>query len=188
MVNRIVLVGASLGGLHALGTLLSALPGDFPWPLVVVQHRSKDGESTLSDLLQLRTALSVLEVEDKAVIEPGRVFVAPADYHLLVGDDRFSLSTEAPVGYARPSIDVLFDSAADSFGPRAIGVVLTGANQDGSIGAAAIKRVGGLVVAQDPAEAESPAMPLGVINRGLADAVLSLSRIATYLISLSSQL
>jgi two-component system chemotaxis response regulator CheB len=181
MVNRIVVVGASLGGLHAVGTLLSKLPRDFPWPLAIVQHRSKEGESPLTSLLQMRTELPVVEVDDKAAIEPRTVFIAPPDYHLLVGEDHFALSTEGPVAYARPSIDVLFDSAAHSFGRRALAVILTGANEDGAQGAAVIKSVGGQVIAQDPDEAESPVMPLAVISRGLADIVLPLAGIATYL-------
>jgi two-component system chemotaxis response regulator CheB len=183
--DRIVVIGTSRGGLHALGVVLSALPPDFPLPVAVVQHRTRDADSSLSDLLQRQTPLRVVETDDKTSIEPGIVYLAPPDYHLLVDETQLSLSTEDRVSFARPSIDVLFDSAAMAFGSGVIAVILTGANEDGADGAAAVKRHGGRVIAQDPLEAESPAMPAAVVDRHLADAVLPLAAIAPYLVAVA---
>jgi len=182
MVKGIVVIGASLGGLNALRTVLAGLPRDFRWPIAIVQHRAKETDSTLALLLQTQTPLRVDEVEDKTPIEPGRVYLAPPDYHLLVGREQFSLSTEEPVSHARPSVDVLFDSAACSFGSAVVAVVLTGASADGAKGAAAAKRAGGRIIVQDPKGAESPVMPLAVVSQGLADAVLPLENIAARLV------
>lgn len=178
---EIIVTGASLGGLHALKTVLGALPEAFPLPLVVVQHREKSSDDTLSVILRKATTLPVLEVEDKQDVLPGRVYLAPPDYHLLVEGGHFALSTDAPVWYARPSIDVLFESAADVYAERVIGVILTGANQDGAQGLAAIKRRGGLAVVQDPATAESRAMPAAAIAAVAVDAILPLGEIGPFL-------
>jgi two-component system chemotaxis response regulator CheB len=175
--KRIVVVGTSLGGLNALGILLAGIPRDFAAPIAIAQHRTRDADSGLADLLQRECSLPIAEAEDKTLIEPGHVYLAPPDYHLLIGGDELSLSTEGPVSHARPSIDVLFDSAASSFGSGVIAVVLTGASEDGSEGAAVVKRRGGRVIVQDPKEAESSIMPMAVVNRKLADAVLPLRAI-----------
>ena len=131
--------------------------------------------------MQSKTRLPVREAEDKDLIEPGHVYVAPADYHLLVDDGHFGLTLEGPVRFSRPSIDVLFESAAESYGNRVIAVVLTGANDDGCRGALAVKDAGGLVLAQDPATAERPEMPEGVIGTGAVDEVLPVAKIADVL-------
>jgi two-component system, chemotaxis family, protein-glutamate methylesterase/glutaminase len=177
MAKRIVVVGTSLGGLNALGVLLGGIPRGFPLPIAIVQHRTKDADSSLANLLQRQSALPVVDADDKTPIEGGRIYLGPPDYHLLVGGTELSLSTEAPVLHARPSVDVLFDSAANSFGDGVIAVVLTGASEDGAQGAAVVKQKGGRVIVQDPAEAESPVMPLAVMNRKLADVVLALRAI-----------
>ena len=156
---EIVVIGTSLGGLEALRTLLAGLPSSFCVPVVIVQHRGKESEDTLTPLLQRRCPLVIEEAEDKQTIVPGYVYLAPRDYHLLVEPGRFALSSDAAVNQARPSIDVLFESAADAYGSAVIGVILTGANADGARGAARIKQRGGLVVVQDPATAEARAMP-----------------------------
>ena len=181
MAYEIVVVGTSLGGLTALETILSGLPGSFPLPLVVVQHRSVESGAALNRILQRHSPLRVLEAQDKEPVLPGRVYLAPPDYHLLVDDGCLSLSTEGPVCYARPSIDVLFETAADACGPGVIGVVLTGASDDGAKGAVHIKRRGGRVVVQDPATAESPVMPRSAIAAAAVDRVLPLEEIAGYL-------
>jgi two-component system, chemotaxis family, protein-glutamate methylesterase/glutaminase len=179
---KIVVVGTSLGGLEALGTLLAGLPREFPLPVAVVQHRAADGKDAIGPLLQARSALPVREVEDKERILPGCIYLAPRDYHLLVDDDSFALSTDAPVNAARPSIDVLFESAAETYGPGAIGVILTGASEDGARGAARIKQHYGLVVAQDPATAEAPTAPRAAIDASTVDTVLPLEEIAPFLV------
>jgi two-component system, chemotaxis family, protein-glutamate methylesterase/glutaminase len=183
---QLVVVGTSLGGLAALQTLLAGLPAEFPVPLVVVQHRAADSGDTLKTVLQRYSRLKVREPQDKEPILPGCVYLAPADYHLLVEEGGFALSTEAPVSHARPSVDVLFESAADTFGERLVGVVLTGANRDGAVGAARIKERGGFVVVEDPESAESGSMPRHAIAGTMVDMVLPLSEIAPFLDGLCS--
>jgi two-component system chemotaxis response regulator CheB len=181
---EIVVVGTSWGGLAALRTLLGALPRGFALPVAVVQHRHKDSDRLLATLLQERTPLTVCEVEDKQPILPGFLFIAPADYHLLVERGHFSLSTDAPVRYSRPSIDVAFTSAADSYGVGAAGVVLTGANADGAEGLATIAKRGGLAIVQSPETAESPTMPRAAIEAVPAARVLPIAAIADLLATL----
>jgi two-component system, chemotaxis family, protein-glutamate methylesterase/glutaminase len=184
---KIVVMGASWGGMSALKVVLKALPKDFRVPLVVVLHRGADQGGGLVRALQECSVLSVVEVEDKQVMLPGHVFIAPAAYHLLVEEDHFALSTEAPVNYSRPSIDVLFESAADYYGDRAIGVIMTGANEDGAQGLATIKRQGGLTVVQDPATAEAPAMPKAAISSARVDMILPLGEIGPFLVSICAK-
>ena len=186
MQYEIVVVGTSLGGLKALQTLLAGLPKDFPLPVAIVQHRGKASGDGLAAFLQTASALQVREAEDKEPIVPGMVYLAPADYHLLVESGAFMLSTEAPVAFSRPSVDVLFESAADAYGAGVIGVVLTGANIDGARGAVAIKRRGGLVVVQDPATAEAVAMPEAARAAG-CDHILPLLDIPPFLVRLVSE-
>jgi two-component system chemotaxis response regulator CheB len=163
MTPAVVVIGTSLGGLHALQVVLGGLPRGFALPIVIVQHRGKHPDDGLSRLLRAHCGLKVSEPLDKERIDPGHVYVAPADYHLLVERGFLALSTEAPVNYARPAIDVLFESAAQSYGGGVIGVVLTGANHDGAAGAARIQARGGRVLVQDPASAESGPMPLAAL-------------------------
>jgi two-component system chemotaxis response regulator CheB len=178
----IVAVGASLGGLQAVQALLRGIPKAFGASLVIVQHRRPDPGSMLVELLAKHSALPVCEPEDKAPIDVNQVYVAPSDYHMLVEDGRLALSVDPPVCYARPSIDVLFESVADSYGPAAIGVMLTNSNEDGAAGARAIKRAGGRVIVQDPADAESPVGPKAVLALTQVDAVLPIEAIATALV------
>lgn len=156
-----VAIGTSLGGMTALETLFSRLPEDFSPPLGVVQHRSSDSTAVLAGLLSRRTTRPVVEPDHGTAIEAGTVYLAPAAYHLLVEADgtSLSLSTEGPVSWARPSIDVLFESAAEAFGPRVAGVLLTGSSDDGARGSRAIADNGGFVFVQTPEEAESPIAP-----------------------------
>ena len=177
----IVVVGTSYGGLAALQAVLPGLARDFPAPVVVVQHRRKDADDGLCEFLERHSPLPLGEPNDKTRIEGGRVYLAPRDYHLFVEGDHFSLSTDPAVGHARPSIDVLFESAADSYGARAVGVVLTGASRDGAKGLARIKEAGGLAVVQDPEEAESRAMPEAAAAATRVDRVLRLREIAPFL-------
>lgn len=183
---EIIVVGTSWGGLAALRTLAGALPREFGLPIAVVQHRHKDSDRLLATVLQDHTALTVCEVEDKQPLQPGFLFIAPADYHLLVERGHFSLSTDAPVRYSRPSIDVAFTSAADSYGARAVGVVLTGANADGAEGLARIVERGGLAVVQSPATAESPTMPSAALEAAPSARVLTIPAIADLLKTLTA--
>jgi two-component system chemotaxis response regulator CheB len=183
----IVVVGTSWGGLSALRELIAGLPKEFGLPLVVVQHRHKQSDHLLSALLQDGTPLCVAEVEDKAPLAGGNVYVAPADYHLLIEDGHFSLSTDEPVRFSRPSIDVTFVSAADTYGDRAVGVVLTGANADGARGLKRIHDRGGLAFVQLPATAESPAMPTAAIKCVPSARALTLAEIAAELSALPAR-
>ena len=168
------MIGASLGGLEALEGLLARLPTTMP-AIAIVQHRiAEDDGSRLRDLLHQHSALPVVEPDDKTAIAAGTVYLAPPDYHLLVEPGHFALSTEGSVQHARPSIDVLFETAADAYGHRVVAVVLTCASVDGVDGARAIRRVGGRVLVQDPADARSPILPTAVIGAGLASEVASL--------------
>lgn len=155
----IVVVGTSWGGLAALRTLVAGLPDSFQMAVALVQHRHKDSDHLLRTLLQERSTLRVFEVEDKMPLEHGHIYVAPPNYHTLIEPGYFSLSTEAPVRFSRPSIDVTFASAADSYAHRTVGIVLTGANDDGAEGLRRISDRGGLAIVQDPESAESRPMP-----------------------------
>jgi two-component system chemotaxis response regulator CheB len=155
----IVVIGASWGGLAALTRLISDLPADFNVPIAVVQHRSRHADNLLAGLLQDTTPLTVIDVEDKEPLLAGGVYIAPANYHMLVDDGHLSLTTDPLVRFSRPSIDVTFMSAADTYPASTIGVILTGANDDGARGLRHIVDRGGSAVVQDPATAESPVMP-----------------------------
>ena len=185
MRTELIAIGTSLGGLNALLAVVRHLPRDLPAAIVVVQHRGATHNTGLVDLLQESTALTVVEPEDKTALKPGMLFVAPADYHLLVEDrESLALSTDAPVRSARPSIDVLFESAADAYGDAVVGVLLTGASADGAAGLARIKQRGGRVIVQDPATAECATMPSAGIAATAVDHVLPLERIGEHLLGL----
>ena len=178
MAYEIIVVGTSWGGLSAVTQLIGGLPRGFGIPIVVVQHRHRESKHLLASILQDRTTLCVCEIEDKAPIAAANVYIAPADYHLLVEPGFFSLSTDEPVGYSRPSIDVTFVSAADTYGARSVGVVLTGANADGSRGLKRIVDRGGLAFVQLPATAESPTMPAAALRSVPNARALSIPEIA----------
>ena len=178
----LIVIGCSLGGMRALQSIFKAFPDDFVTPIAVAQHRHKQSNEELPAFLKRATKYCVVDVEDKQQIEPRCVYLAPADYHLLVERGRFSLSTEAAVAYSRPSIDVLFESAADAYRQRLIGVILTGANNDGARGVQRIKQQGGVVIVQDPATAEAPAMPQAAISTSSVDRILPLDRVGPFLV------
>lgn len=179
----LIALGTSAGGFDAVCHMIRQFPEDFTVPLAIVQHRARESE-LLAPLLQGCTHLRVTEVEDKQPVEPGHVFIAPPDYHLLIEDGAFSLSTEGPVGYSRPSIDVFFDSAADAYGPRLIGIVLTGANTDGAKGLQKIVMRGGQALVQDPDTAEVKVMPEGARALVSRARVLTLDEMVQHLIKL----
>lgn len=176
MSRDLVAIGASWGGLRAVGDVLAGLPADFRAAVVVAQHRSRDSAPEgLAAALGRRTPLPVRDPDDKDEIEGGRVYVAPPDYHLLVEAGHFELSVDSPVTHSRPSIDVLLESVADSFGERAIGVVLTGSSADGAAGLLRMREAGGMTVVQDPDEAERHEMPAAAIAAGAAEHVCKLA-------------
>lgn len=185
MSYELIAIGASWGGLQAVGTLLEGIPQQLDQTIVVAQHRSAESSrGVLESLLQRHIERPVSEPGDKEPVELCHVYVAPADYHLLVEDSHFALSVDARVQFARPSIDVLFESVAQVYRDRAIGIVLTGANEDGAAGLAAIKRNGGVSIVQDPQTAERRMMPDAAIAGSVADAVLPLEQIAPFLYGL----
>lgn len=183
MAFELVMVGVSAGGLDAVCTLLSGLPADFGMAVAVVQHRSRDSDA-LCEVWQDCTPLRVHEVMDKSPIQPGNVYVAPPDYHALVEDGFFSLSLDAPELYSRPSIDVAFETAADSMRGRVVGVVLTGANHDGARGLRRIVDRKGYAIVQDPRTAEVAVMPAAALRAVPEAEVLPLAEIAARLVSL----
>jgi two-component system chemotaxis response regulator CheB len=176
----LIVVGCSWGGLEALGAILAGLPTDTGATVVMAQHRLPRRAET-ADLLSRRSAWPVCEAADKDRLRPGVAFLAPGGYHLLVERDCLALSTEAPVAYSRPSIDVLFDSAAAAHGPRVIGVVLTGSNHDGAAGLTAVVARGGRAIVQDPGTAERAAMPQAALAAVPKATVLPLDQIGPHL-------
>lgn len=185
---ELIVIGCSLGGMRAVQMILEALPKEFCVPIVIVQHRYRTSSEALPAFFRRHAHLDVVDADDKQWIRRGTVYLAPADYHLLVDRDggrgELSLSVDARVEYSRPSVDVLFESAAAAYGPSVIGIVLTGANADGARGAKAIKQYGGFVVVQDPATAEAPAMPQAAIDAARVDRILPLERIGPFLVEL----
>jgi len=184
----IVVVGTSWGGLAALRTLVAGLPDSFQMAVTLVQHRHKDSDHLLRTLLQERSTLRVFEVEDKMPLEHGHIYVAPPNYHTLIEPGYFSLSTDAPVRFSRPSIDVTFSSAADSYAHRTVGIVLTGANEDGAEGLRRISDRGGFAIVQDPESAESRPMPEAARKAVPRARVMTLEGIAEFLTALPAGL
>ena len=175
----VVVIGASWGGLRAFERVLGNLPADFPTPIVIAQHRDVDAEEDLlAHLLNRYTGLSIEDADDKRALEPGTVLLSPPGYHVLIADGCVDLSVDAPVQFARPSIDVLFESAADEYGARTLGVLLTGANADGAAGLAEIARRGGRTVVQDPDDAERPEMPRAALAVMTPDHIVPIDEVA----------
>jgi two-component system chemotaxis response regulator CheB len=178
-------MGASLGGARAVQTLLADLPATFATPIALVLHRHRDSDAGLAELLQRATQLQVSEATDKQLIEAGAVYVAPADYHLLIDEAHLALSIDEPMRFARPSVDVLFESAAAAYGSHVIGIVLTGGGSDGAQGAAAIETAGGVVLVQNPGEAACGDMPSSAIAATDHAEILELEAIAGRLMQLA---
>lgn len=179
---KAVVIGASAGGLFALKRLLPALPATFPCPVLVVQHMSPHSDNYMTRMLNDLSRLTIKEADEKEAIMPGTVYIAPPDYHLLVESDySLSLSVEEKVNYSRPSIDVLFETAADVYGSCLMGIILTGANADGANGLLAVKKKEGLTIVQHPDDAESPAMPKAAIERAKPHKILTLDEIIALL-------
>jgi len=180
----VVAIGASAGGLHALSTVLSPIQANFPSSVLVVQHLDPHHKSLMDDLLGRQTRLRVKEAEHGEVLLPGVVYIAPPDEHLLVGPGKVQLAHSQLVHYSRPSIDLLFESVAGTYGSRSIGVILSGSNRDGSAGIRTIREAGGTTVAQLPDEAEFKTMPEAAIATGCVDLILPLSDIGPILTEL----
>lgn len=181
---RAVVIGTSAGGLTALSTLLENLPLNYPLPIIVVQHRSKEPRDLLEEILQTKCKLKVKQADEKERIESGFVYIAPPDYHLLIENDcTFSLTADEAVLYSRPSIDVLFESAASVYTSSLVGIILTGANGDGARGIRTIAEKNGLTIAQNPDEALFPAMPLASIDTKKVNHIFTLAEIQSFLVN-----
>lgn len=179
---EMLVIGVSAGGVEALGKLLPVIPADAGLAVAVVLHIPADKPSRLADLFATRCKLQVKEVEDKEPVQANVVYFAPPDYHMLVEPDKsFSLSRDEPVYFSRPSIDLLFESAAMAYRSSLLGIILTGANSDGANGLKALREAGGIAWVQDPEEAAVPVMPRSAIDTAGADRILSLDAMATLL-------
>ncbi len=180
-----IVIGVSAGGMKALNTILRRLPSDFALSIIIVQHVHPDSDAFTVKFLNDRCSLTVKQADEKELILPGVIYIAPPNYHLLVEEDKtFSLSTDKHIYYARPSIDVLFETAADVFNEKLIGIILTGANEDGSQGLRKIKESGGLTIVQDPDTAEVDTMPKAAIASTKIDYILPLEKIGHFICTL----
>lgn len=185
---EVVVVGASAGGVEALLGLFEGLPAGYGLPLVVVLHLPDGRPSLLPDLFARRLALRVKEAQDKEVLQPGTLYFAAPGYHLCIeADHSFSYSREEPVHFSRPSIDYLFESAADAYGAAVMGILLTGANQDGAVGLYTIKQRGGVTVVQEPQEAQVATMPEAALALHQPDYILTVRGILALLAELDSR-
>jgi len=183
-----IVIGVSSGGMKAMKVLFSLLPMNFKTPIVIVQHIGSRSENIWIRLLNEKSHLEIKEADEKEKIEKGKAYVAPPNYHLMIEMDRtFSLTIDERVNYARPSIDVLFESAAEVYRDKLIGIVLTGANNDGTKGIKHIQECGGLTIVQHPDTAESSTMPSSAIAAIHPDYILSLEDIVTLLIEIDQQ-
>lgn len=186
--NRVVgpcemlLIGGSAGSLEVIFRLLPLLKTGLHFPVIVVLHRRYSSDSSLIELLASKTINEAFEVEDKEPIKPGNIYLAPADYHLLVESNQtFSLDYSEKINFSRPSIDVSFESAVEIYGSKVVALLLSGANEDGTAGLRCIKKAGGRTVAQDPETAQMPFMPQHAILQGIVDYVLDVNQMAEFI-------
>jgi two-component system, chemotaxis family, protein-glutamate methylesterase/glutaminase len=182
-----IVIGASAGAVEALSVLLPALPATLKAAVFIVVHLPRDRPSLLAEIFKPKCALPVREAEDKEPVEAGTVYFAPPDYHLLIEQGRcLALSADEVVHFSRPAIDVLFESAADVYGENLLGIILSGSNEDGGAGLAAVQRQGGVTVVQEPQSALAPAMVLSALRHCDVDFILPLEQIAALLNKLGS--
>jgi len=188
MKYKAIVIGSSTGGFYALKRIITALPEGFALPILIVQHISSNSDNFMAKYLDNLSHVTVKEADEKEKILPSTVYIAPPNYHMLMEEDfTISLSTEQKRNYARPSVDVLFETAALAFGDQVIGVVLTGANNDGAKGLLAIKTAGGLTMVQNPDESEAYLMPQSAIDVAAPHFVLSLDEITNKLVELDKE-
>ncbi|HEY4290563.1 MAG TPA: chemotaxis protein CheB [Puia sp.] len=185
---KLLVIGGSAGSLQVILSLLATTGGDFPVPVLVVLHRNGVFESSLEELLSVRTGLTIKEVEEKDILNPGIVYICPADYHVLLEHDHsFSLDYSERVHFSRPSIDVTFRSASDVYGRGLIGLVLSGGNADGADGLAYIRNRGGVAIVQDPLTADVPYMPQQAISRMQPDFIIPAEELSIFIRGLVQQ-
>lgn len=184
-----ITIGASAGGLNLVQDMVSKLPKDFSMAVILVQHIANNSDGGWITLLDSTSPLAIKEAEEKEQIERGKIYIAPPNYHLLVENDfTFSLTVDEKVNYARPSIDVFFETASWVFGNRLVGIILSGGNSDGAKGLKSIKDRGGFTIVQDPKSAESPSMPLAAINLVKPHAILKPNEIWEFLLDTHKQI
>jgi len=180
-----IVIGVSSGGMITLNTILRHLPSDFALSIIIVQHQHPESDDFIAKFLDAKCSLTVKQADEKESILPGVIYIAPPNYHLMIEEDRtFSLTIDKRVHYARPSIDILFETAADVFGEKLVGIILTGANKDGSHGLRKIKESGGLTIVQDPDTAEVDTMPKAAIASTKIDYILPLEKIGPFICTL----
>jgi two-component system chemotaxis response regulator CheB len=180
-----IVIGVSAGGLAILSRILKELPVDFPLPVIIIQHRSKDERTLLEEVLQAKCHIRIRQADEKERIRSGVVYFAPPDYHLLIEKDRsFSLNYDEPVNFSRPSIDLLFETASEVYSNKLIGIILTGANCDGAAGIRAIRERGGATIAQDPVNASFPDMPRAAIETGGVQYIFTPEEIRDFLLDI----
>jgi two-component system chemotaxis response regulator CheB len=184
MVYDAIVMGVSAGGLYALTHIPEALPEHLPMPVMIVQHRSRDERYLLEEVLQVKCRVHIKQADEKETLKAGTVYMAPPDYHMLIESDKtISLSFDPPVNFSRPSIDVLFETAAEVYGQKLLGIMLTGANKDGSWGISCIRKKGGVTIAQKPETADYPVMPKAAIKTGAVQHIMTLDEIRDYLLA-----
>lgn len=182
-IYKAIVIGTSAGGMYALIKILSKLPVNFPLPIAIVQHRAKDQKNLLEEILQSKCKIKIKQADEKEAIENGIVYIAPPDYHLFIeADETFSLSADVPWLYSRPSIDILFESAAIVYKEKLIAILLTGASNDGSQGIVTVSNYGGLTIAQEPSEADFPDMPIAAIKTNKVHFIWTIGQINEYLL------
>ena len=183
-----IVIGVSSGGMNVMQVMFSLLPKDFNTPIIIVQHIGARSDNQFIKILNDKSNLPIKEADEKEIIENGKVYIAPSNYHLMIERDKtFSLTVDERINYARPSIDVLFESAAEAYRDKLIGVILTGSSSDGAAGLTKIKEYEGLTIAQDPKTAESAFMPASAIAVVQVDHILSLENIIMLLIKIDKQ-
>lgn len=182
---EILIIGGSAGSFPVVSRILESLPSTFPLPIVMCLHRLKDKREGFKEALEIKSSLPIEEPNDKDYIQSGRVYIAPANYHLLIEGNRFALSTTELVQYSRPSIDVLFESAADSFGSKVLAIILSGANRDGALGMKRVNDKNGTSIAQDPKECSMSTMPMAAIEASKIDYQLNIPEIIDFIRKLS---
>ncbi|MGZ3862941.1 MAG: chemotaxis protein CheB [Bacteroidia bacterium] len=180
-----VVIGGSAGSLPVINKILASLNEGFPWPIIICVHRMKNVSQGMNEVFSSRTLLKVIEPNDKEIIQPGFVYLAPSNYHLLIENQKaFSLCTDRLVNYSRPSIDITLSSASHAYGPKLVGILLSGANKDGAQGLKHIKQNGGVTIVQDPDECMVATMPFAAIELNCVDHILNTEEIINYLITL----
>ena len=180
--DKLIVIGGSAGSLAVLFKLLPKLRSDLSIPILIVLHRRSSGDSSLADLLATKTNIPITEVEDKDQILPSHIYLAPSDYHVLIEKDlTFALDYSEKVNFSRPSLDVTYESAADIYGESVVGIILSGANEDGTKGILEIKRNGGTIIAQDPQTAQMPVMPQNAISHANINRVYSVTEMADFI-------